>query len=181
MDHNYKKILTGFFIFIIFLLNLFYFQQKNLLNQIKQIDKKQQQIFESLNYSKNNDFKQPLNNSSENFQLLQEIAKLKREINQLKSQVEEQQDFFDFAKNQTPSEITSPTSSIINNLKFITLNDRKWQQVDVYQDKSSSSKIIGKISYGKYYPFTKKENNYYYIQLENGLYGWVNQQFVKEL
>lgn len=65
---------------------------------------------------------------------------------------------------------------------FVTMNDKKWQTVDVYESNSYSSKIVGKIEFGKVYQYLKKDGSWYQIVLpEAATNGWVAGRFLKEV
>lgn len=62
----------------------------------------------------------------------------------------------------------------------LTIKDSTYQTVNVYQEKSTSSKVIGKAEFGKTYPFLEKDNAWYQILLEEEL-GFISSLFVKEV
>lgn len=65
---------------------------------------------------------------------------------------------------------------------FATINDKKWQTVDVYENNSYSSKVIGKIEFDKVYTYLKKEGSWYQIVLpKSEANGWVAGRFLKEV
>jgi uncharacterized protein YgiM (DUF1202 family) len=61
----------------------------------------------------------------------------------------------------------------------ITIKDPKNQTVNVYAEKSVSSKLIGKAEFGKNYTFLEKDQDWYLILLEEKE-GFIRSQFVKE-
>lgn len=67
----------------------------------------------------------------------------------------------------------------------VTINDSKYQTVDVYEKKTSSSNIIGKAEYGREYTFIEKTPNWYLIllpDLQTGIKeGYIGSLFVKEI
>lgn len=80
----------------------------------------------------------------------------------------------------TTSNQTSDSSKITSG--FVTINDKKWQTVDVYESNSYSSKVIGKIEFDKVYRFLKKEGSWYQIVLpKSETVGWVAGRFLKEV
>lgn len=65
---------------------------------------------------------------------------------------------------------------------FVTINDKKWQTVDVYESNSYSAKIINKIEFDKVYRYLKKEGSWYQIVLpKSEATGWVAGRFLKEV
>jgi len=65
---------------------------------------------------------------------------------------------------------------------FVTINDKKWQTVDVYESNSYSSKVTGKIEFDKIYRYLKKEGSWYQIVLpKTETNGWVAGRFLKEV
>lgn len=116
------------------------------------------------------------------FDAMQEIEQLKKEVSQLREQVEESDSIIKFVPSSTTS--ISPTASFYQQIKaevgYVTISDSKWAKVDVFQDKNTSSKIVGQAQYGVTYPFSKKESGYYFIELSKTLSGWIHGQFVRE-
>lgn len=65
---------------------------------------------------------------------------------------------------------------------FVTINDKKWQTVDIYESNSYSSKVITKIEFGKVYRYLKKEGSWYQIVLpKSEISGWVAGRFLREV
>lgn len=65
---------------------------------------------------------------------------------------------------------------------FITINDKKWQTIDVYENNSYSSKVVGTIEFDKAYQYIKKDNSWYQIILSKSqISGWVAGRFLKEI
>lgn len=78
------------------------------------------------------------------------------------------------------SKQASDSSKILSG--FVTINDKKWQTVDIYEDSSYSSKVIGKLEFDKIYSFVKKSDSWYQIKLPNSQnLGWVAGRFLKEI
>jgi len=150
--------------------------KKFLLSRFDKIEKKQAEILQELKKNKPASLS---TNQPPSSDLIEELGRLKAEVTKLKMQLEEQKDILGLSKTLlTPTISLSKTETI--GINFVTISDKKWQTVDVFQDKNSSSKIIGQAVYGKYYPYTKKENGYYFISLNDSLNGWIHSQFVKE-
>lgn len=77
------------------------------------------------------------------------------------------------------SQVSDNSKSTIG---FVTINDKKWQTVDVYESSSYSSKIIGKLEFDKAYRYIKKESSWYQIVLPNlETNGWVAGRFLNEV
>lgn len=85
----------------------------------------------------------------------------------------------------TPVPVATPAAALGLSKEpegYITINDTKWEDVSIYEDKSYSSKIISKAEFGKAYRYTKKEPNWYLISLiAEEKTGWVSSRFFKEI
>jgi len=86
--------------------------------------------------------------------------------------------------NQQPS-VTNESSSQFGQL---TIKDSKYPTVNIYKEKSTSSKVIGKAQFGKTYLFLEKDSAWYQIFLSTDqkkdsveVLGFINSQFVKEV
>ncbi len=166
------------FVIVFLLIVLVYSTTKNFFtNKFASIEKKQDEILKEI--QRNKITTDTTSEESPSLDLVQEVGRLKAEVTKLKDQVEEQDDILGLAKTASyPTVSLTPSKSV--NINFVTITDRKWQNIEVYQDKNSSSKIIGQAVYGKYYPFTKKEAGFYFIDLNENVSGWILSQFVKE-
>ena len=147
-------------------------------NSFKKLEMKQDKITAEIRDMRGNTG--PTLTQTSSYDAVQEIEELKKEVSQLKEQTEESDSILKF----TPQTSLSPTTSFYQQIKkelgFITISDGKWTKVDVFQDKSTSSKIIGQAQYGETYAYTKKEDGYYYITLSQTMSGWIHGQFVRE-
>lgn len=96
--------------------------------------------------------------------ILREIKDLKRELSDDTTTTKEEDTLPDtkHTEKETMIKISSTTP------------------IDIYEDKSYSSKVIGK-SEKSIYPYTKKVDTWYLILLPNGTEGWVSASFVTEL
>ncbi len=65
-------------------------------------------------------------------------------------------------------------------LGFVTISSNN-QYYNLYQESQSSSKIVGRIQQGDFYPYYQKRNGFYQIRLLDGTSGWVSNSFLKEL
>lgn len=75
----------------------------------------------------------------------------------------------------------SPDNSKVTS-GFVTINDKKWQTVDVYENSSYSSKVISNMEFDKVYAFIKKTDSWYQISLpKSETSGWVAGRFLKEV
>jgi hypothetical protein len=63
----------------------------------------------------------------------------------------------------------------------ITIASSKVTQLNVYQDKNSTSKVLWKIDYGENYQYFQKEGSWYLIEIPDGNKGWVSASDVKEV
>ena len=61
----------------------------------------------------------------------------------------------------------------------ITLKSQ-WNKTDVYESSKASSKIVGEIQKGQSYSMIEKNADWYKIQLNSKIVGWVSVQFVNE-
>lgn len=161
---------------VLFSLVLFiYLFTKNVfINRFVRLEKNQQIILSELKKIKNQTKPTPTESP---FTSSQNLGKIREELAKIKNQVEDQSEILGFETFES-----SPTATpSINNINFVSVSDKRWLTVDVFADKNSSSKIIGQAIYGESYPYLKKENNYYYIQINNNTFGWIHSQFVKEI
>ncbi len=117
--------------------------------------------------------------------LKQELAKITvyqeaqkeivQNLNSLKSEMTASQDTKVPAANNQASDSSKLTG-------FVTINDKKWQTVDVYESNSYSSKMIAKIEFDKTYRYLKKQGSWYQIVLpKSETNGWVAGRFLKEI
>lgn len=105
--------------------------------------------------------------------LLKEIEAIKKELAEFKSD--------NNIKNEVLGLVPSSASAKESLPKFITINTKRWQTLDVFKDKKTSSSIIAQIKYGKNYPISAKESDWYRIMLPDGREGWVGGQYLKEV
>jgi hypothetical protein len=61
----------------------------------------------------------------------------------------------------------------------ITISDPKFPTIEVFELPLASSKVVSRLDFGKSYPFTSRQGEWYHLQLPDGLFGWVNAQLVK--
>lgn len=128
-------------------------------------NKKAEATFDSL--------KQELQKITDYQQSQKEIV---QNLNSLKSEIIASQDKKVLGESNQVSDSSKSTSG------FVTINDKKWQTVDVYESNSYSAKVIGKLEFDKVYPFLKKDGSWYQISLPNSqLNGWVAGRFLKEI
>lgn len=78
----------------------------------------------------------------------------------------------------TEAENTTDTTKNVEKETMLKINTAS--PIDIYEDKSYSSKVIGK-SEKSIYPYTQKVDTWYLILLPNGTEGWVSASFVTEL
>lgn len=97
-------------------------------------------------------------------------------LNSLKSELVTSQDEKVLGTSNQAPDSSKVTSG------FVTINDKKWQTVDVYESNSYSSKVIGTLEFDKGYPYLQKDGSWYQISLSNSqLNGWVAGRFLKEI
>ncbi len=80
---------------------------------------------------------------------------------------------YDQIRLSTDSQVGGP-------LGFIIIKDRD-QLTNIYQQPSSSSKVIGQFEYNQEYPFFKNEDCWFQITLPDGVEGWIESQFGQNL
>ena len=68
------------------------------------------------------------------FSAMQNLGKIKEELARIKNQVEDKNEILGLGTFEaTPTAV--PTTSVLN---FVSIADKRWQSVDVYQDKFTS-------------------------------------------
>lgn len=107
----------------------------------------------------------------------QEVQKeIAQKLNQLESAIADNTDKQVLGENSQASDSSKVASG------FVTINDKKWQTVDVYESNSYSSKVIGKMEFDKVYVSLKKTGSWYQISMPNSkLTGWAAGRFLKEI
>ncbi len=63
-------------------------------------------------------------------------------------------------------------------LGYVTIKDKSWSTLDVYEGNNLASKVVGKIRYGQNYSYFLNDKNWYYLAFDNGE-GWVDGSYVK--
>ena len=66
-------------------------------------------------------------------------------------------------------------------LGYITISDTNLKTVDMYEQRSFSSKVVGKLDSEKAYRYLKNEENWYLVKLTDDTKGWTSYRFVKEI
>lgn len=77
------------------------------------------------------------------------------------------------------SSVTQEVLGTNSQIRSVTPKDPKVPFVDVYEEKSSSSKKIGQAEFGKVYLFLEKDSNWYLI-FTGGQIGYIDSTMVKE-
>lgn len=78
----------------------------------------------------------------------------------------------------TPSEDANKISQlIITPQNYLTTK----QSTTIHAEGNTTSAEIGQTAAGANYPYSKKENNWYYIQLPDGKSGWISGSAAQEL
>lgn len=103
---------------------------------------------------------------AENLKLQEEIASLKDEIRDVK---------VDNTTTQITEEITDVLSDTIS---FGTLSVKDSQELDVLEKPVSGSRRVGTIVKGETYAYSNSENDWYQIELDAGITGWVREEDV---
>lgn len=116
---------------------------------------------------------------NQNTELSEKMAK---ELNAVKSELA------DLKSGQKGIEDTSILGEEASQGGTLTIKDKKNSTVNVYEEKSLSSKIIGKAEFGKTYIFIEKNQDWYLILLtdvqknqNSEKQGFISSQFVKEV
>ena len=176
---NYSKIRNIFVIITAFFVTVWIYSSVKSFFQhyFTNIEKRQMEIMAELKTIKAEIKIAP--SASPSFVALQDIGKMREELTKLKNQMREKDDILGLL-DAVPTSTPSPTKKELSSLHLVTISNSQWQTVDVFQDKNSSSRIVGQAVYNKYYPYSKKESGYYYIALSETVYGWIHSQFVKE-
>ncbi len=157
-------------------------------NKFNEIAETQQKILEIL--QKNENEQAENTNSPEdstpytNYELLQELGRLKKKIVTLEDQVDDHEDVLGYVYSTDSAsmfspELNDPTQIDDTTPNFVTISDKKWQKVDVFKEKNNSSAIIGQAVFGQAYSYLRNEDGYYFILLKDSVYGWIHGQFVK--
>lgn len=158
---------------------LLWHHNKAVLNRLSAIEKTQSQVQEKLDAIQMMLKQSPVSQAtqSSSLSLAQEIGQLKKKIVGVESLVGEHEDILGLM-DATIAAVPEPTPE--SQLKYVTIAQKRFQKVDVFEQKNSSSKIIGQLDFGAVYPYLQKEGNYYYIGVTDTIYGWVHAQFLKE-
>lgn len=134
----------------------------------------------------------PLNSESESASAFKQISSLKLEL-------EKQNKAFHEKHEEMVGELRELKDELIN-IKWVqkvnedatvmgdatslvgtvTIKGQENQTVNVYAEKSASSKVLGKAEFGKTYTFIEKDQDWYLILLGNKE-GFISSQFVKEV
>lgn len=108
--------------------------------------------------------------SSSGEEIASDVARIKEELSQLKE------------KNLTDTNLLGAYASLEDiPIGHITIANSRIAKLDVYEEKSTTSKVVWKIDYGEAYQYYLKEENWYLIKLPDGTRGWVNAKDVKEV
>ena len=136
-----------------------------------------------------------INRSSLNLQsavttsVAKQISSLKLEIKDqnkafLENMVKEFKTVKDELTNMKGTQKVSEEATVMGDTTLqvgtITIADKKYPTVNIYQEKILSSSIVGKIEFGKTYTFIEKTTDWYLI-LIGEKEGYVDSQFVKEV
>lgn len=121
------------------------------------------------------------------------IDNLKQELAKITASQQSQKEIVQKLDSLKSEMATSPDAKVLGENKqasdsfklisgFVTINDKKWQTVDIYESNSYSSKVIGKMEFDKVYRYLKKEGSWYQIVLpKSETNGWAAERFLKEV
>lgn len=120
------------------------------------------------------------------------ISKLSEKLEELKSEklaaddktYERITNYLDQLDKNASSQKTGGATEVLgieSPQTFVTINDTRWENLSVYQDKSLSTPLVGKLQYSQVYPLLKKETPWLLVKLPDGKSGWVQSQYVKEV
>lgn len=87
----------------------------------------------------------------------------------------------DYTDKKVLGDTKEASKSAVPTEGFVTINDKKWQTVSVYETSSYSSPIVGSITFGKPYRFSNKVGTWYQITVSSTVKGWVPERFLKEV
>jgi hypothetical protein len=108
--------------------------------------------------------------SSQNELILKEIQNLRSDMNSTLNTIQ--------TKNISSEAVPTLSSSLIGGM--VKIASSQWKRVDVYEKPNTSSKIISSISYDTIYFYGQKTDGWYQLNLDGGLTGWTQSQFLKE-
>ncbi|MEK7633904.1 MAG: hypothetical protein AAB437_03610 [Patescibacteria group bacterium] len=165
ITRNKKFLLTFFFSFIfstaVFVAGSNFVEQTKALKAMKD---DLRQGFDSLKTSQ----------ISDRDDLKKQLALLREELIRFKSQQE--------SRTQVLGESApTPTIQASADIKGIIKLKNNWQKAEVYQDMKASSKIIDQLIKDKLYFVYDEDPNWYKIEYDLGLYGWIQKSLVDEL
>lgn len=104
-------------------------------------------------------------------------SRLTGEINSLKTQIAQQsQDYIPQSAGAPMEEVLGKSSASGQGYVKVAEN---YSTLDVYEDTSFSSSVIGKIEPEKSYPYIKKQNNWLLVKIDKENEGWVNSKLVE--
>lgn len=78
---------------------------------------------------------------------------------------------------------SAPTPEVLAqaDIKGIVKLKNNWQKAEVYQDMKASSRIVGQLVKDKLYFIYDEDPNWYKIEYDLGLRGWIQKSLVDEL
>lgn len=162
---NKNFLLTFFFSFIIttavFVVSSSFIEQTKVLKAMKN------DLHQGLDSLKSSQI-------SDRDDLKKQLALLREELIRYKSQQETQTQVLGVS---APTPVVQAPADI----KGIVKLKKNWQKAEVYQDMRASSKIIGQLIKDKLYFIYEENPDWYKIEYELSLHGWIQKSLVDEL
>lgn len=112
--------------------------------------------------------------------LKKQLALLREELIRFKTQQEGQDQVLGLSKANFDG-MPTPTIQTPSDIKGIIKLKNNWPKAEVYQDMKASSKIIGQLIKDKLYFVYGEDPNWYKIEYDLGLHGWIQKSLVDEL
>jgi hypothetical protein len=141
-------------------------------------------IFAYVMYQENSGIKEKDQEVLEQIKILQEDnKKLSESLDEVKSsllEVETSSSGIDQETDDFISEISGPKGTIEPISGYVTIKDNRWKTLDIYQTNIITSATVGQAELGETYEYYKVDNNWYQIELNNGVRGWIDGRFVSE-
>jgi hypothetical protein len=113
-------------------------------------------------------------------EIAKEVQNLKREITMLRNALEVKDKILGLQNVNEAQIMAALSPSPTPTPRYVTIKSNQFSTVNVYQEKTAASNLVGKAQFGKTYEFTKKEDEYYFITLSATAKGWVQASVMKE-
>lgn len=119
---------------------------------------------------------------------LWQIRSSAQTVQDLKAKIDDLNQKGETERNQIPPNPSTPSAILSATLSptptpsgYITISDKKFNNLDLYLLPSADSPKVGKIYSKKAYRFQQKESNWYQVLLSDGKLGWVNGEKLTEV